>query len=77
MSDDYGYFDPRDPSIHALAEQLAEALGVPVGVHDHHLTLHVTIADARRLQNVCKLLERYVREKNSPPSSTDLSRVDL
>jgi hypothetical protein len=45
------YFDPNNPDIHELAEQLAEALGVPVGVHDHYLTLHVKIRDARRLLN--------------------------
>jgi hypothetical protein len=55
MSDDYGYFDPHDPDIHALAEQLAEALGVPVGVHDHYLTLHAKIRDARRLRTPLSL----------------------
>ena len=45
------YFDPSNPSIHELAERLSEELGVTVGVHDNYLTLHVTIADARRLLN--------------------------
>lgn len=45
------YFDPRDPAINELAERLAEELRVPVSVDYNYLTVHVTIADARRLLN--------------------------